>query len=640
MNTVSGMISRFRATPIHVHLRWVRWMLPVVVLVMAGIHQMGLHYLVSFLPAVLHPEAELLIYGLTGSVVAWFGLSRIADSVAAQEQAENQLRTAYARLEASHSQLLTLQDFGRQISAAGNEQAVLELAAQAPLRLTEARGTTIITFDEQREHLKLDLAWGLSDTYLGALRSRMEMGIPMGRCLTCGTLKTDASSDCPLFEGMQQAARAEGIGGLLCLPINREQVRVGIISAYFPSADGPPEDQVRLLNILSGHIGAMLDNLRTRSRQVHTLYALDRASQTTNYGIQALREFADQVLKITTTGWDAQAGGLFLFDRQTQSWSCSARSGLGDDMLDARFSFALDYVHRAQTTGSLVISSELAPADSAGFFSAAVAPLMTEGQVLGAIFLGATRKRAFTNRHVDFLTTMSHQIALTVWNTQLYNQLDQMAVLKERFRLSREIHDGLAQTLGYLNLQTDRLAGLVGTGRTADAILEIELMRQSLQAAYVESREAIEGLRLEIERPDEMVARLREVVGQFQRQSGIQAQLSVDPLEISVPPAIALQLLRIVQEALGNVRKHSKASRVDVHLKLTGKEMEISVADDGQGFPEVMLPDLTRQHFGLATMRERAASVGGALSVATGPGQGTRVTVAVPLATQPDNLMV
>ena len=131
MNTVSGTLSRLRATPIHVHLRWVRWMLPVVVLLMAGIHQMGLHYLVSFLPAVLHPEAELLIYGLTGSVVAWFGLSRIADSVAAQEQAENQLRTAYARLEASHSQLLTLQDFGRQISAAGNEQAVLELAAQA-----------------------------------------------------------------------------------------------------------------------------------------------------------------------------------------------------------------------------------------------------------------------------------------------------------------------------------------------------------------------------------------------------------------------------------------------------------------------------------------------------------------------------
>lgn len=631
MKRISGFLTQFQSLPLHTQLRGLRWLIPIVVLALAAVHQAGLHFIVSVFSESLHPEAELLIYGLTGSIVTWIGLSRIADSLAARAEAEEQLRGAYATLEANHQKLLTLQDFGQQIAAAGNEQAVLELAAQAPLQLTGARGSTVVTFNDEKDRLKLDMAWGLSDDYLRALRARMDTGIPAKRCRTCSTLKTEAASDCPLFDGLHQATQAEGIGGLICLPMELEQERVGVISAYFPSPDDPPEDQVRLLNILSGAIGAMLDSLRIRTRQVQTMYALDRATQTTGLSISTLSDFADQVLKITTTGWDAQAGGLFLFNKETQTWTCSARWGLGDDLTDARFNLALEFARRVQASNTLIISPDLASESAGRLLSAAAAPLIAEGQIIGAIFLGANRKRAFNSRHTEFLSAMSRQIALAIWNAQLYDQLDQLAVLKERYRLSREIHDGLAQTLAYLNLQAERLERLVGAGQNEEAAREINAMRHSIRAAYVESREAIEGLRFDLERPDEMAIRLREFVGQFNRQTGIQAQVTVEPADLLVAPATALQLLRIAQESLANVRKHAQASRVEIYLKSSGDELELSITDNGRGFPDTLQADPAQRHFGLESMRERARSLDGALTVATGPQQGTRITVAVPL---------
>ena len=632
MKRISSIISQLRSMPVDMRLRLLRWLLPVIVLALAAIHQMGLHFLVGIFSEDWHSELELLIYGLTGSIVAWIGLSRIAHLFAVHAEAERQLRIAYASLEASHQKMLTLQDFGRQIGASRNEQAVLELAVQAPIQLADALGSTVITFNDEKERLELDIAWGLSEEYLRAFRARLDKGIKAERCRTCSTLRTETSSDCPLFDGLQQVAKAEGIGGLVCLPIDIEQERVGVLSAYFPSPDGPPEDQVRLLNILSSNIGAMLDSLRMRTRQVQTLYALDRASQVSSIGSAALSEFASQVLKITTTGWDAQAGGVFLFNKETQNWSCCASRGLGDSITDARFCQAIEMARRVQNSGTLIISPDLTPESEGGFLSVATVPLITDGQILGAIFLGANRKRAFNSRHTEFLNTMSHQIALAIWNAQLYGQLDQLAVLKERFRLSREIHDGLAQTLAYINLQTERLESMVGSGKKEEALRELSEMKQSIRAAYIDSREAIEGLRLDLERPDEMVVRLGEIANQFQRQTGIQTQIKINPVDLLVAPAAALQLLRIVQEALSNVRQHAHASQVDIRVNATNTDLEISITDNGNGFPDSLKSDPAQQHFGLATMRERTTSLGGTLTVATGPRQGTSVTLVVPLS--------
>lgn len=614
------MFEKLRQVPFHIQLRQLRWIAPLIVLVLAAVHQWLVHWLADPLPAPWHWLAELLLYAFTGSAVAWVGLSWIIVE-------SSQLSAAYAELDTNHQKLRALHDLGERLAAADDEQAVLELAAQAPMQLTSARASTVVSFDNERDRLKLDMAWGLSDHYLSALRTRMDEGIPAHRCRTCIPLKTKSSSDCPLFVGLNTIAQSEGIGSLICLPMSREQERIGVMSAYFPSPDGPPEDQVRLLNILSGSIAALLESLRIRSREVGTLHAIDR----TLAGTDPLNDFAVQVLDIAMAGWSAQAGGVFLYEPETSTWTCRAGRGLGETLTDVRFDLALDLARQTHTSGVPVVMPDLSASAQTDWLSAAAAPLITEGHTLGAIVLGAHRPRVFSEHHIELLATMAHQVALAIRNTQLYTQLGEMAVFKERYRLSREIHDGLAQTLAYLGLQTARMEKLLATGRTEEAATELADMRQSLRAAYVDAREAIDGLRLGIENPDQLASRLAEYTREFSRQAEVEAYFTAEPENVTCDPAVAVQLLRIAQEAMTNIRKHAQASHVDIRLSARPNEIELSITDDGRGFPDLSQSTQAYRRHGLASMRERAQSLGGALTIATGVTQGTRITATIPM---------
>jgi nitrate/nitrite-specific signal transduction histidine kinase len=624
-----GLWNQLRSAPLHFQLRRIRWLAPVIVLLLAALHQLLLQNLIEMVFPSWAEAARLLVYTFTGSIVAWIGISWLATAVTRRAEAEMELRVAYNELETNHQKLLALHDLGQSVAAANDKQAIFELTARAPLHLTEANSSTIVTFDGENgnSRLKLDMAWGLSENYLKALRVQIEKGVLADRCRTCTVLHAHADGDCPLFAGLQDHARQEGIRSLICLPIVQANERIAVLSAYFPSADGPPEDQIRLLNILGGVVAAALESLRNRQRQVKTLNALDRAAQTAD----ALDDLAVQVLNIAISGWEAEAGGLFLYDEKSQTWSCSAQYNLGQKLADPRFDLGLDMARQTLNQNFPVIISDLEPDAGHGLRAAAAAPLMTEGQTLGALFLGAKRPLALNDSHQELLATMAYQIALAVRNAQLYTQLGQMAVLEERYRLSREFHDGLAQTLSYLGLQSERLESLLKTGQTDTAVSEFAELRRSIRAAYVDVREAIDGLRLGVEDVGQLAARLGEYTTEFTRQTGLPVHFTAVPDQINVSPATAVQLLRIAQEALTNVRKHAQAQEVDVRLRQIAGELELTITDDGHGFPNTLPVERQYRSHGLASMRERTESLGGMLTVATQPGQGTRITVVVPV---------
>ena len=631
--------ERLPQLPLHDLIRRLRWAVPALVVALAAVHQVVVRAALAGMSPSWARWVELALYGLTGSVVAWIGLTWLAAQASHRAQAETRLRQAFEELEQNHAKLLKLHDLGRLVAAADDEQSLFELAAQAPVQLTGAKGSTVVTFDAQRDKLQLDMAWGLSEPYLHALRSRIRQGIPSKRCQGCTKLRIEASSDCPLFEGLHAAAEAEGIRSLLCVPVIHEEERVGVISAYFPSADGPPEDQARLLVILGGAITAVLESLRLRTRQANTLPRLGRLGravpETTSTDV--IGELTAQALAIAATGWESEAGGIFLHDDEHRTWSCRARRGLGDTLTDPRFSLGLELCRQAHATGSPIVIADLEagaeiPATAGhGLRSAMAAPLIADGLTLGAFFLGAHQRRRFNEHHTDLLAAMTHQIALAIRNAQLYAQLGRMAVVEERYRLAREIHDGLAQTLGYLGLQAERLGHLIDAGETDKAAGELGEMRQAIRGGYVDAREAIDGLRLSVAEPDQLSARLAEYVADFSSQSGIEADFVTEPEEVTTDPETALQVLRIAQEALTNVRKHARANRVNVLLRDSADEIQFTITDDGAGFPHRggdgrgTRGSRFRSH-GLASMRERAESLGGALTVATEPGQGTRIT--------------
>jgi len=208
-----------------------------------------------------------------------------------------------------------------------------------------------------------------------------------------------------------------------------------------------------------------------------------------------------------------------------------------------------------------------------------------------------------------------------------------LAVLEERDRIGREMHDGLAQVLGYVNTKAQAVREFLKAGQPDAAERNIEELVSAAREAYTDAREAIAGLRMEDVSQRALAEMLAEHVERFTRQSGVAAELAVganwDDRRIS--PTAQVQLLRVVQEALTNVRKHAAAQHVRITLDSDSVQARVRVEDDGRGFYLSRLLSPEYSHYGLRTMRERAHAVGGTFRIESMPNEGTRIIVHVPL---------
>ncbi len=574
--------------------------------------------------------------GLAAALSAWLAITWYRAQTSQWQRTDRELRAAYEHLAETHRQLLAVHDIGAEIASAADIQRVLELAARAPGQLTGALGSAFVSFDGEQNRLHLDMAWGLSETYVNALRQRIEAGIPSERCRLCSPLKAHVSGDCPLFDGLQTLAQADGIQSLACVPLYRDRTREGILTAYFPSPDGPPEEQIQLLNIVMTEIAAALEGVRLRQQQMTALYTMEHLTRVE----QDLDQLLHQVLETSLNGWGVAHGAILLWDPARQVWSRWAQRGLGQPDELRPFGLAVRLADEARLSGRPVLIADLstqpglAAGNLNGIRSAAADVLISGGQTLGALVMAAAQRGRFAPATAAFFSAMAHQAALAIANAQLHAQVQTMAIAEERFRLAREIHDGLAQTLSALGWELEHLQGLLQRGDTAVAAEILAGARQALREATLDVREAIDGLRLASDHPQGLPGALAEYVADFADRTGIEIQFQIGDAVGPLSPVAELQLLRIVQESLTNVRKHAAAQHARVALNGAPDQVELTIVDDGKGFDPYA--PRGRQHVGLTGMRERAHSLGGRLTLATSPGQGTRITVTVPLqASQP-----
>jgi signal transduction histidine kinase len=215
---------------------------------------------------------------------------------------------------------------------------------------------------------------------------------------------------------------------------------------------------------------------------------------------------------------------------------------------------------------------------------------------------------------------------------QELGELRQRAIVEERERIARDLHDGLAQLLGYVNTKAMAVRLMLKNDQRETAEKHLLQLEEAAQALFVDVREAIVGLKatdLAAGRGDGLAVMLKEYVAQFSRLCGIPVQVNVSPQVASVPlPAeTEAQLLRIVQEALTNVRKHAAAECAAVGLDVHNGALELTVRDDGAGFRPGALYSDGWTHFGLSTMRERAEAIGAQFTLDSDPGRGTRILV-------------
>jgi len=254
-------------------------------------------------------------------------------------------------------------------------------------------------------------------------------------------------------------------------------------------------------------------------------------------------------------------------------------------------------------------------------------PLQREHQVLGGLWVGRTQFHLFTPIDLSGLERLADQAVIALEHAAMTARLQSLAVTEERSRIAREMHDGLLQILGYLNLEMQTIEAFVRQGNLDAIGAELKKARVSIGAAQADVRENVLSLRTTLAGETGLLDALRDYIEEFGVQTGIQVQfINQLPTAPGLSPLAETQLVRIVQEALANVRKHAQASQVQVQLSARQRAIQIGITDNGIGFQAHTI----KNHFGLQTMRERAESVNGVLTISSETGMGTRVNLVLP----------
>ena len=266
-------------------------------------------------------------------------------------------------------------------------------------------------------------------------------------------------------------------------------------------------------------------------------------------------------------------------------------------------------------------------------------PIQSRDRTLGELWVGRKSSVAFTERDRQFLATLAGLASIAVTSARMREGEQLSAILAERERLAREMHDSLAQVLGVTHLRL-RALGLREdrSGAHANAT-ELNELADFCQEAYGEVREAILDLRESSQTGKSLVDSLRSYLDKYSKQSGIATSLETTPNdELLLAPHSEIQIIRVIQEALTNTRKHSGAASAVVRItKEEGGMATFVVEDDGRGFdptPELLDSD----GFGLHSMHQRMALIRGTLLIDSALGRGTRVVAAVPAVPTPTQI--
>ncbi len=214
---------------------------------------------------------------------------------------------------------------------------------------------------------------------------------------------------------------------------------------------------------------------------------------------------------------------------------------------------------------------------------------------------------------------------------ELLEQKQALLVLKERERLARELHDSLGQVLSYTQMQIEEIRERLKTGELTTADDHLVRLSQVILEANTEVREFIYEVNATLLFKDGFFSTLQRYLARFEENFRLRIRVRNpdNVVEEEIDLAAGVQLFRIIQEALTNVRKHAKACEVTITFRREKEWLQIFVVDDGIGFDPKKLPS-SRSTFGLEVMKERAAQVGGDLRIETAPGQGVAVVISIP----------
>jgi two-component system nitrate/nitrite sensor histidine kinase NarX len=255
-------------------------------------------------------------------------------------------------------------------------------------------------------------------------------------------------------------------------------------------------------------------------------------------------------------------------------------------------------------------------------------PLWFHGDVLGFYHLYVDKPGIYDGPEdvLDILNTIGSHLGMAVAKQRSDAEARRLSIVEERTALAHELHDSLAQTLASLRLQVRMLEETLHKQPANQAAMqETRRIHNGLDEAHDELRELINSFRAPFDERG-LVHALEKLVERFHQETGVSAFFQPECRKVEMDSTQELQTLRIVQEALANIRKHADAHTVRVLLRCQGQDdYLLLVEDDGVGFEGPAPQGKPGEHIGLSIMEERARRVGGSLNIESEPGEGTRV---------------
>jgi len=268
-------------------------------------------------------------------------------------------------------------------------------------------------------------------------------------------------------------------------------------------------------------------------------------------------------------------------------------------------------------------------------------PLQCKGRVLGVYNLFLDQDRELPGEVASLLRAIGELLGLALENTRLTRENLRVSLVQERQMMANEIHDSLAQTLHYMKLRMPLLHESIRQHDEVHSFKYLTDVNQALGTAYSSLRELLTHFRNRMD-PHGLVHALQETVDSFFDKTGVRLEFANRAPELHLPIDQELQVFHIVQEALANVGKHSRAKHARLVLDQQGGRYEITIEDDGEGIGQcasghagAARREDDSVHFGINIMRERARHLGGEIRIDSLGDRGTRVRLAFPVTDLP-----
>jgi signal transduction histidine kinase len=373
-----------------------------------------------------------------------------------------------------------------------------------------------------------------------------------------------------------------------------------------------------------------------------------RIEQQRNSQLRSINEFSRKISSflnaqdllpyVTTTlrkTFQIQSVRIYLVSEETRSLVLASQSGELPCPSNAETPEILkqDMVDMVASTGKPYLSKEdvnisRSPQNESCEPVRMAMPIKIGKNILGVLDLLYTREKSFTDIDLFTIWPLADQVAIALENARLQNELREMAVVEERNRIAREIHDTLAQGFAGISMMVESAKSALKENDIEQTGALLDRIRNLAKEKLSDARRSVQSLRPSIVIQESLETLIRGELGLLSKDMEIETNLEVFGEEQIITAGAKLAILRICQETLNNIKKHAHASQVKVTLTYNKNVITLYVQDDGIGFnPQTPASN----NYGLTFMNERARLVGGSVIVNSEVGVGTKIYVTIPL---------